>query len=40
MENKERQCYEAPSAQVIEVAQKRVICASPDYSGFGDEEEM
>jgi len=40
MEKNERLYYEAPSAQVIEVAQKRVICASPDYSGFGDEEEM
>lgn len=50
MKRTDKQYYEAPSAQVFEVRQEGVICASGDpqfdglgdplFNGFGDEEEM
>ena len=40
MEAVQKQHYEAPSAAVVEVAQEGVVCASPEYNGFGNEEEM
>ena len=32
--------YEAPSTTVIEVKSRGIICSSPKYRSFGDEEEM
>ena len=46
MEKKTKVFYEAPSVEVVEVAQKGLVCASnvqvngfPSYSGFNNEEE-
>ena len=46
MNSTDRQTYEAPSVEVIKVAQGGVICASktvtdgsPDFNPFNDEEE-
>ena len=35
-----KELYEVPSMKVLEVCQEGVICGSPDYTGFGNEEEM
>lgn len=38
--NNERLFYEAPSTKVVEVEFRAIVCASPAYHGFGDEEDM
>lgn len=40
METIQKLVYAAPVTEVIEVAQRGVLCASPEYNGFGNEEEM
>ena len=40
MKNNERLFYEAPSTKVVEVEFRAIVCASPAYHGFGDEEDM
>lgn len=41
MEVKDKELYEAPAIQSIEVKQEGVICASdPNYRGLGSEEDM
>lgn len=40
MEDIQKQVYEEPSSKVVEVEFRAVICASPAYHGFGDEEDM
>ena len=46
MEKKAKEFYEAPSVEIIEVAQEGFVCVSdvrtngaPEYNGFNTEEE-
>ena len=40
METKHKELYEAPAIEVVEPDFEGVICASADYTGFGNEEDM
>ncbi len=40
METKNKELYERPTTDAVEVKIEGVICQSPNYTGFGDEETL
>lgn len=40
MEPNKKEIYLSPEVNIFEVKSEGVICGSPQYNGFGEEEEM
>ena len=40
MEAKNKKLYEIPTSHAVELRYEGVICQSPDFTGFGDEETL